>query len=307
VNTQRLLITRGLPASGKSTLARAWVAEEPATRTRVNRDDLRALLFNGAGVLEPEQENAVTRVQRTMVRTMLHQGRSVIVDDTNLRLKFAREWAQLALEAKVVFEVVDVLTDVDECVRRDTARGAAGERAVGEAVIRDIAKRFMHKALPPVTVPEAPAATVLPYTPDPSLPAAWLVDVDGTLAHMVGRGPFEWHRVGEDSPAEVVVAVVSALAEAEGSPRMIVMSGRDAVCRPQTEAWLRRHQVPFHELHMRAEGDQRKDSIVKAELFDEHIRHRFNVIGVIDDRDQVVRMWRDQLGLVCLQVADGNF
>jgi hypothetical protein len=57
---------------------------------------------------------------------------------------------------------------------------------------------------------------------------------------------------------------------------------------------------------MREYGDQRKDSIVKAEIFDQEIRGRYHVVAVFDDRDQVVRMWRS-LGLTVFQVAEGNF
>ncbi len=60
-------------------------------------------------------------------------------------------------------------------------------------------------------------------------------------------------------------------------------------------------------LNMREAGDMRKDSIVKKELFDQHIRGKYNVRMVIDDRDQVVDMWRNELGLTCLQVAEGDF
>ena len=52
--------------------------------------------------------------------------------------------------------------------------------------------------------------------------------------------------------------------------------------------------------------DQRKDSVVKVEIFDREIRHAYRVIGVFDDRAQVVRAWR-ALGLTVFQVADGNF
>lgn len=48
------------------------------------------------------------------------------------------------------------------------------------------------------------------------------------------------------------------------------------------------------------------DYIVKAELFDKYVRHNYNVIGVLDDRTQVVNMWRS-MGLTCLQVAPGDF
>ena len=57
---------------------------------------------------------------------------------------------------------------------------------------------------------------------------------------------------------------------------------------------------------MRATGDQRRDSIVKLEIFDQEIRDRYHVIGVFDDRQQVVRMWR-ALGLTVFQVAEGDF
>ena len=72
-------------------------------------------------------------------------------------------------------------------------------------------------------------------------------------------------------------------------------------------AWLDRHVgVPYDGLHMRVTGDQRKDSVVKAEIFDREIRDRYHVVGVFDDRAQVVRMWRS-LGLTVFQVAEGDF
>jgi hypothetical protein len=57
---------------------------------------------------------------------------------------------------------------------------------------------------------------------------------------------------------------------------------------------------------MRVAGDHRKDSIVKQEIFENHIDGMFDVQFVLDDRDQVVTMWRS-LGLQCFQVAEGNF
>jgi hypothetical protein len=57
---------------------------------------------------------------------------------------------------------------------------------------------------------------------------------------------------------------------------------------------------------MRATGDQRKDSIIKQELFDRHILGKYNIKFVLDDRNQVVNMWRS-LGLTVFQVAEGDF
>jgi hypothetical protein len=87
----------------------------------------------------------------------------------------------------------------------------------------------------------------------------------------------------------------------------VFCSGRSDDARPATEAWLKEHVgVPYEALFMRATGDQRRDSVVKAEIFDREIRSRYHVVGVFDDRAQVVRMWR-ALGLTVFQVADGNF
>lgn len=83
-------------------------------------------------------------------------------------------------------------------------------------------------------------------------------------------------------------------------------SGRTDACRDATALWLAEHVgVPF-ELFMRKAGDVRKDSVVKLELFDRHIRHRYRVLYVLDDRAQVVQAWRS-IGLTVFQVAEGDF
>jgi hypothetical protein len=89
--------------------------------------------------------------------------------------------------------------------------------------------------------------------------------------------------------------------------RVVFLSGRTAGCYDATAQWLRNHVVADYDaLHMRAVGDFRKDSIVKAELFDRHVRDAYDVTCVLDDRRQVVDMWRS-LGLTVLQVAEGDF
>jgi hypothetical protein len=74
--------------------------------------------------------------------------------------------------------------------------------------------------------------------------------------------------------------------------------------------WLKFHGFdqryrPF-QLLMRPLGDNRPDEIVKEEMYELHIRGKYNVALVLDDRQKVVDLWR-RLGLTCLQVADGDF
>lgn len=135
---------------------------------------------------------------------------------------------------------------------------------------------------------------------------AVLVDIDGTLALRTGdRSPYDWDRVGEDEPNPPVIELVRVI-RAAGQHRIILMSGRDESCRWQTEMWLDAQQVPYDELYMRTEKDNRKDSIVKEELHRKHVEGRYDVAWVVDDRQQVVQMWRS-LGLTVFQCAEGDF
>jgi predicted kinase len=141
--TNQLILTIGLPGSGKTTRARAWVEEDSAARTRVNRDDLRAMMFGGWTGL-PEHEEAVSAFQWKAVDLLLALGWSVVCDDTNLREDYRRVLGGIAWTLGVPCVVWD-MTDVplEMCIERDRARAAAGERSVGEDVIRGMYGRMI--------------------------------------------------------------------------------------------------------------------------------------------------------------------
>jgi len=58
--------------------------------------------------------------------------------------------------------------------------------------------------------------------------------------------------------------------------------------------------------YFRKDDDNRKDSIVKYEMYKQMLKDRYDPKLVFDDRQQVVDMWRDKGIRVC-QVAEGNF
>lgn len=181
--------------------------------------------------------------------------------------------------------------DVDVAIERDLKR----PKSVGERVIR----KMFNDWIRPKTVP---------MVQDPTLPRAIIVDIDGTIAQMEGRKPFDWELVGTDKPKPPIIDIVRRFAQTH---TVIFMSGRDAICEDKTVDWLNTNVITKEfwpwELFMREQGDNRKDSIVKRELFDSHVRGKFYIDFVLDDRDQVVEMWRKDLGLVCLQVDYGDF
>src|SRR5690606_5780012 len=159
------------------------------------------------------------------------------------------------------------------------------------------------------------------YVPPPNSERVILVDIDGTVAKMNGRSPYDMTRGSEDSPNCPLIYTVTALRTYSIAPGFA--SARHEPCPHGTAGWLtgpheprraepggwRREETetPQITLFMRADGDGRKDSIVKRELFDKHIRHVYDVEFVLDDRQQVVDMWRNDLGLTVFQVAPGDF
>lgn len=307
----KLIITRGLPASGKSTKARAWVAEDPTRRARINRDDLRAQLHASAHVTQSQDsagtERSIQAVRDAAITALLNRGVDVVCDDTNLPTRTARDLRRLAALAGAGFEVWD-LTDVpyEECLRRNAAR--EGRERVPDERMLDMYQRFVKGKPCPLPLPDEVPNGVgesVPYVPRPGAPSAVMVDIDGTVALMCGRGPFDETRVHEDRPNRAVILAVRAMHAAGHA--VVFCSGRTDACRAATEKWLAEHvAVPYEALHMRASGDMRKDSIVKVEIFDREIRNRWDVVAVFDDRRQVVEAWR-ALGLTVFQVAEGNF
>lgn len=135
---------------------------------------------------------------------------------------------------------------------------------------------------------------------------AIIIDIDGTVADKGERKPHDYQRVLEDKPHKVITNLIQMVFTAEPNWRFIYVSGRPNSCETDTLLWLYNHALPFDSLHMRKDGDYRKDSIVKREIYEQEIEPYYDVQFVLDDRNQVVEMWRS-IGLVCLQVADGNF
>ncbi|MFA9289478.1 MAG: AAA family ATPase [Weeksellaceae bacterium] len=276
-----VIMMKGLPGSGKS----KWAHENcDAETVRVNKDDIRAMM---GGDFSKSKENITLNVRDALVREALSKNKRVIVDDTNFNPIHEETLRSIAKEYDARFIVHYIDTPVDECIKRDAKRA----NPVGRDVIMDMYRKY---------VKQVPKESLF----DESLPYAIIVDVDGTLAHMIDRSPYDYSKVDTDIVDIRIRGIVRI--HTNSGCKVIIVSGRKDECYEQTRQWLHNHGVPFDELHMRKVDDNRADYIVKKEIYDEHIKDKYNILFVLDDRDQVVRMWREE-GLKCLQVAEGNF
>ena len=132
-----MIICRGIPASGKTTWAKGWVEESPATRRRVSRDDIRFQMYGkyaGDGI----NEYAVTKEEHRQIRDALSKDLEVVVDATNLNIKTLKKLQSIAHEFGRVVHIESFDISVEEAIARDAVR----DKKVGEAVIRMFADRY---------------------------------------------------------------------------------------------------------------------------------------------------------------------
>jgi Straboviridae polynucleotide kinase len=314
-----LYILRGLPSSGKTTYAQQYLESERQKGNTnvqiVERDKIRAMA--GLGVEPTNYEGTVTLQQHALIRAGLKAGHTVISSDMNLKASYVKEMAKIADFFGAEVKVIDFDTSVEVCIERDRRRGEQGGHSVGEAFIRNTYKKFFRNGeFPKSPVTNTPPVEMEPYVPDTTLPKAYIVDIDGTLAKIPpgGRSPYDYTRVAEDLPHKDVIKLVEELRQLDY--KIIFVSGREDSCKRDTLNWLNvytdltaseRDEDWTSPLYMRPAGDGRQDAIIKYEIFNKHIRNQYNVIGVLDDRAQVINMWRNDLDIRTYQVADGNF
>ena len=292
---QKIILTRGLPASGKSTWAVEYVKNSNGKAKRVNKDLLREMI--DAGVYSKPNEQLILEARDALVNGFLHgKAETIIIDDTNFEQKHFDKMQKYADAYKkyvgtdVTVEYKDFLdVSLDVCLERDSLRA----KPVGEKVIKDMHQRYI---LP--TIKEIPAVNKKGNT--------IIVDIDGTLAHRCDRQWFDYSKVDQDDLDVTVDGIVRAYAKMGYT--ILIVSGREGTeeCRSKTLSWLDKHKVPYYDLMMRKQGDFRRDSIVKEEIYNNYIKDKFDVEFVLDDRQAVVDKWRE-MGLKCLQVAEGNF
>ena len=278
----KCILTVGISASGKSTFAAQWVGSDSLRRREINRDHVRFNIVSpgsdwGTYKMTKGNEKMVTEICDGLIHDYSCLGLDIIISDTNLNGKYRKQLISKLESLGYEVEIKEFPVSLEEAWKRDSLRS----NGVGHSVIYQQYQKWLEYK------------GEKKYIPDTSLPKAIIFDLDGTVAFNDGkRGFYEWSKVGGDNPRPLIVSMAQNWYD-EGY-EIVFVSGRDSVCREQTTEWLDRHLgIEYSGLFMRAEGDTRKDSIVKKEIFFRDIAPKYNIVGVVDDRPQVLRMWHE--------------
>ena len=301
----KLLILVGAPGSGKSTFARYFLRTED-NWIRVNRDDFRLMQF-GDSLMIPFYEERISKMVEASVLTLLKSDTNVIIDATNTSLRTIQDMIHTYTEyADISFKVFDL--PVDELVKRCDKRYEETGKFISKSVVeRNVAnlkhtlEKFDFAPIPR----KVQVATTSYATQDKNLPKAVIFDLDGTLSLLNGRDPYNEATCDNDLLNEPVAAALK-MAKQQGY-QVILLSGREDKFREPTVRFLDKHQIGYDLLLMRTSNDFRKDNIIKRELFEGEIQGKYFVEFLLDDRNQVVDMWRKDLHLPCFQVNYGDF
>lgn len=292
-----ILVLIGIPASGKSTWSKDFVRRNP-DYVRVNRDEFRLMLKNSQ-MCENKIEDMITSLVHATIGESLAKKLNVIVDNTHLKMKYITAIIdKFKHSADIHFRLFDI--SVKKAIERDNDR----DEKVGEGVIKKMHKDYLAllDSFDFQMVKQRKGDYIVPNF-DSELPQAVVFDIDGTLALMGNRGPFEWHNVDRDSLNQIVSEQVQF--HRSLGRKIILVTGRDASCWRETKEWCEFYGIEYNEMHMREIGDHRKDTIVKQEIYENHLKDKYNVLCVYDDRLQVLDMWYKQ-GIFTFNVNQGQ-
>ena len=311
---QQVKIIVGISGSGKSTYSKQFV-DNNSSWLRINRDELRKSILN-ISLKEywnwntndiNRIESIVTTMQTSAINVGLKNNWNLIIDNTNLKLSYINSILNILKDynVEVSFKFIDC--SLQQAIINNHYRV---DDKVGENIIKQQYEdlKNLKKIFDFSTIYNYTKETQVINKQNDNLPKCILVDIDGTIADKGDRNPFDWNKVHLDIPRKYVINIINVLSE---SYEVIFMSGRDEVCRESTIEWIKTHlrlnNNDTFKLFMRANKDQRKDSIVKKELYKNYIENNYFVEMIFDDRNQVVDMWRQELGLPVCQVNYGDF
>ena len=144
---KKLIICRGIQASGKSTFAKKWVLEDKEHRIRINMDDIRLMLGGSKDAYwVPKRENLVKEIKADSLRKAMMFKYDIIIDNMNLNPKetsyyetTVKLYNARSFDTEYVIEYRDFFgVSLEECIERDKKR----DNPIGETAIRGTYNKY---------------------------------------------------------------------------------------------------------------------------------------------------------------------
>lgn len=283
--TPQMKICVGMSGAGKSTLAKRLVEKEGYVE--ISRDNFREKMFGQNYKFTKENEKKIEEQVEKYWQELLSTKPNVIISDTNLNPKYRQIWIDRAHANGYIPELVPLEISLEDAYKRNLKRGykALDLNILNCQYAKWLDFQRSQKKIPPI------------YAPKPNAPKVIICDIDGTVAEMNGRGPYEWSKVHTDKPREEVIKLISAYVRQEDL-KIIFVSGRSYKCRELTLEWLEKHMPPdvFQKklgIYMREQNINEDDKVHKRKIFFDFIAENYNVVAAFDDRPKIVRLWKD--------------
>ena len=293
----KLIILQGPPCSGKSTWAAEYKRQEDPDVVIVNRDDIRFELGNGKYTMKREDE--VTEIEYNRVIEGLKEGKTVILDATNLNPTYLKKWLELPVE--YTYKIKEFYVPYAEAMKRSKARKEAGGLYINRNTMIHFYKKYYNKDFRE----ELTDKRVI-REPELNLPSVVICDLDATLALHQGREPFEWDLLKTD---KIDPRLRLLLNHFMGLYKVVFITGRPESARLATTEWLQDPQNKLHDnwvLYMRKNNDFSHGDDYKEKVYREKIEGKYNVLCVFEDSNKCVSRWRE-LGLLTCQVENSDY
>jgi predicted kinase len=294
---------KGIQSSGKSTFSKQFVKDNQDYK-RVCRDDIRHML--SSYTFDEDNEKLVTKIEKGIINDLIVSGYNLVIDKMNLNGRSVHEdinfISQVCSKKLIHFttEVKEFPITLSEALERNKKRDFVINDSVIKATWRKYEVELKQMILRSKTV----------YDEDKNLPHCQIYDIDGSMALSDHRKIFNStdEEILNDKVIEQVQELNNSFAFLNNSPfiadnkkHLFILSGRSEKDRKVTEDWLLKNYIVYEKLIMRKESDIRADTIVKKEMFDEHIKNKYYCDFVVDDRPCVLEMWQS-LGLFTFNV-----